>query len=404
MLPLIAWRNIWRSAVRSLVTVTAVAVGIWALIVLLALSQGMIRSYVSRSIENRTSHIQIHHPKWVQDKELAYSLDREEIARVLDEEASVAVYSERVVISGMIQSARSSYGIKFVGIDPEEENSVTNTREKIIEGDMLTPGERNQIVIGKAMAERLQLSLRNKVIISFQDVDGNISTAALKIIGIYSINDNQFEQQIAYMLRSQLQELAGLEDGQVQEVALLLNDFDQLKEERDALQALLPNAEVRDYGEIAPEVELYNSSLNLTIGIMTAIVMLALIFGIINTMLMAILERERELGMLRAIGMGKPKVFGMVVLETILLSLVGLPAGLLLGRISIGVININGLDLSNWAAGLSEFGMSNVIYPELAPDTYLFIGFAIFFTAVLASLYPAYKAISLKPLDAIHRL
>jgi ABC-type lipoprotein release transport system permease subunit len=384
--------------------IAAVSVGVWALILLLGLTQGMIKSYISRSIENRTSHIQIHHSDWIRDNELEYSMDLQAVTAILDQDEAVARYSPRIVINGMIQSARSSHGVSMLGVIPEQENLVTRTTEKILEGRMLQQGDRNAILIGRAMAERLQLGLNNKVVISFQDVEGNISTAALKIVGIYSINDSQYEEQYAYLMQSFLRELAGLGENAIQEVAILLSDFNIVDDSRQRLSEAMPLLSVRDYGEISPEIELYNSSLSLHIGIMTTIVMLALIFGIINTMLMAILERERELGMLRAIGMGRPKVYGMVVMETIFLSLVGLPAGLVFGWVSIGLININGLDLSNWSAGLSEFGMSNIIFLDLHGGAYVFIVVSILATAILASLYPAWKAIAGKPLEALHRI
>ena len=131
---------------------------------------------------------------------------------------------------------------------------------------------------------------------------------------------------------------------------------------------------------------------------------LALVFGIINTMLMAVLERIKELGMLMAIGMNKLRVFLMIVLESILLGLVAMPVGLLLGYITIEYVGANGIDMSMYAKGLANFGMSPIIYFELDPIVYLQVAVGVFLTAVLASIYPALKAIRLKPVEALRTI
>lgn len=137
---------------------------------------------------------------------------------------------------------------------------------------------------------------------------------------------------------------------------------------------------------------------------MTFIFMLALIFGIINTMLMAVLERMKELGMLMAIGMNKIKVFVMIVVETILLALIGGPIGMLLAWLTVAYTSRTGIDLSNFAKGLEGFGMSTFVKPSLLTSSYIIVAVAIMITAVLASIYPARKATKLKPVDALRAI
>jgi ABC-type antimicrobial peptide transport system permease subunit len=138
--------------------------------------------------------------------------------------------------------------------------------------------------------------------------------------------------------------------------------------------------------------------------IITLIVMIALIFGIINTMLMAVLERIKELGVLMAIGMNKIKIFGMVVLETLILSLIGLPIGVFLGYLTITSLQKTGIDLSAYEDSLAEYGMSSIVYPDFDTSYYLTIVIAVFLTALLASIYPAVKATRLKPVEAINKI
>ena len=132
--------------------------------------------------------------------------------------------------------------------------------------------------------------------------------------------------------------------------------------------------------------------------------MLALSFGIINTMLMAVLERIRELGMLMAIGMNKLKVFTMIVLETIMLVAVGAPVGVLLGTLTIAFLGHRGIDLSAFSDTLKMYGMSDTIYFQVEPVVYLQMAIAVSVTALLASIYPALKAIRLRPVEAIRKI
>jgi putative ABC transport system permease protein len=134
------------------------------------------------------------------------------------------------------------------------------------------------------------------------------------------------------------------------------------------------------------------------------IILLALAFGIVNTMLMAVMERTRELGMLMAVGLHKAKIFGMIVLETILLSVQGAILGMALGWLTIRYLSQTGINLSQFSSGLSSFGIGEHLYPALDPNQYPLIAGLVLLTALLAAIYPAIKALSLKPAAAIREV
>ena len=131
------------------------------------------------------------------------------------------------------------------------------------------------------------------------------------------------------------------------------------------------------------------------------IIMMALLFGIINNMLMAILERRRELGMLMAVGMNKRKLFLMILLETLMLGFVGGPIGIVLGDLSTRIMMRIGIDLTSKKEGLAELGVQSIIYPEIVPEYYIIIAIMVVTTALIASILPAVRALKLNPVEAI---
>lgn len=413
MLLKIAWRNIWRSKLRSLVVIGSIAIGVWSLVFLLSFSRGMIMTYIEKAIENQTSHIQIHNPAFINADETNNEIERsplnfindlDEVEKVLEADDNVKAYAKRSYAHQVFLGVAGKTGVANVyGINPEKEKEVTNIHNLIIEGDYFEKKKRNQILISRSQAENYNIGLRKKVILSFTDKNGNPTKVSFRVTGIYDTRNQLQDQFNVYVRQSDLNRELGTID-QSHEVAILVDNVDQVKETASGLEALLGTQLVRAYDKISPEIELFNVQIQLSTFIFTFIFMLGLIFGIINTMLMAVLERMRELGMLMAIGMNKGKVFRMITLETLLLGIISAPIGMLIGWVSVGYFKKVGLDLSNFSKGMQKFGLSEIVYPESSTDMYITFGIAVLITALLGSIYPALKAIRLRPVEAIHKI
>ena len=259
-------------------------------------------------------------------------------------------------------------------------------------------------MIGDDLAEKLKLRLKKKVVLTFQDAGGEIVSAAFRVSGIFDTRNTPVDMSRVFVRKSDLNQLMSLGEDQFHEIAVKGGEIDRIDEETARWRASFPNLTAESYKDLSPELELFNSQLRINLIIMTIIFMLALIFGIINTMLMAVLERIKEFGMLLSIGMNKAKVFLMVMLETIMLSMVGVPAGVLLGIVSIAYFKKFGLDLSNFSKAMQNYGVNEVVRPYLTIEVYLFVIAAVFVTAVLAAIYPARKATGLNPAEAIRSM
>ena len=405
MLLSLAYKNIWRNRLRSFVVIGAVGLGIWSLVFMIAFVRGIVYSYIDLSIMHETSHIQLHHPEFKAEREIKYVIPAAKpFLDELNADPQIRQVSARLLTNVMINSSKETRGLILKGVDPEAERRISRLDQKLVEGTFLTGEGRNPIVISRKVADKLKVRLRSKVVATFQDINGDITSAAFRICGIYHTNNRRLDELNAFIRYSDLVRLSGVPEGTVHEIALILEDFEALDEMQGTLSAAHPNLLVESYKQISPDLELFQTQLRLNLIIMTTIVMLALIFGIINTMLMAVLERIKELGMLMAIGMNKLRVFILIVLETVLVALVGAPIGMLLGYCTVRWLNRVGIDLSRWSEGLSEFGVSSIVRPVLETDVYLTIALAITLTALLASIYPSLKATKLKPVEALRKI
>ena len=404
MVPIIAWRNIWRSRTRSLVVIGSIVIGIWALIFLLGFMQGQVDNYVSGIIESETSHVQIHDPHFEDDFDVKLTIDdATKIVEDLESDPGVQAVTSRLLLNGMISSSAAANGIMVKGIDLEREDSVTRILAKIIEGAAPDTAKRNQILVSERIAEKLKVKLRSKVVLTFQNTDADITTAAFRVAGIYKTHSKLHDELYVFANKKDLVRLAGVSPASAHEIAILLREIDNVDAFTAELNAMYP-WKAETYKQISPDLELFSSQIKLNLIIMTTIFMLALIFGIINTMLMAVLERVRELGMLMAVGMNRVRVFFMIVLETLYIALVGAPIGILLGFFTTKYLNRVGINLSAWSSALEEFGMKDIVRPSLEPGTILTVAIAVLITAVLASIYPAIKAIRLRPVQALRKL
>lgn len=404
MLIKIAWKNIWRNRTRSAVLITAIALGIWALVFINGVSVGMVEGYIDSAINERTSHIQIHLPAFVDEPEITRHFDARPVTSYLDTASLVTEYSARIIANGMISSAQSSRGITIYGVDPAKENDLTSLQNQLEEGEYLPDDGGNYILIGDNIADKLGVKLRSRVVVNFQNASGEVTAAAFRVAGIIGGQSSLAGNELAYVPISTLRQLTNLGPDRTHEIALLTTSLETLDEQQSALSKAFEGLTVRNYKEIAPDVALMGSQIQISLTVMTVIFMLALIFGIINTMLMAVLERYKELGMLLAVGMKKMQVFAMVVWETIFLSMVGVPIGILLGALTINWTGRRGINLERWSESLNEFGLTSVIYPDLYPRHYFIIAVAVLITAILASLYPARKATSLNPIEALRKI
>lgn len=399
----VAWRNIWRHKTRSIVIILSVTFGLWAGLFLQAFVNGMVEQRVSTAIEKEISHIQIHHPDFKTNYEVSYLIDNgNKIVNEIQEKQFVKSVSGRLIVKGMISTTTGSSGIKINGIDPAAEDRTTHLKNNIIEGDYFSSDKKNEILIGEKLLRKLKLHLNSKIVLTLMDKDNTISSGAFRIKGVFKTVNTPFDETNVFVDKKDLAVITSTNDG-IDEIAILLKSSKDVDGFTVELRKLYPALKTETWMEVAPEMNLIVSSSGQSMIIYMSIIMLALSFGIINTMLMAVLERTREIGMLTALGMTKLKVFVMILMETVFLVFSALPIGLILGTATVLYFGHIGIDRSGSKAVLESFGMSEIIYPSLTFKDYQIILLLVIITSFISAIFPAQKALSLNPSEAIRK-
>ncbi|HBF88027.1 MAG TPA: ABC transporter permease [Bacteroidales bacterium] len=404
MINSISWKNIWRNKLRSLVIITAIAFGVMAGVFSAAMTNGMFDSRIASAIELESSNIQIHNSKYLENKESYYFIENaDSILEVVKQNPNVKSASKRIKITAMANTSASGAGVMLYGIEPDIEKNVTKISEKIADslGTYFKAKSKNQIVISSKLAEKLKVKLKSKIVLTVQSLDGTMVNSAFKVVGIFKTSNSAFDEMTVFVKYQDIANIINLDATKAHEIAILLKENQKSDEVATQLKSKFKSLNVMTWKEIQPEVGMVAEMLNFSLYIFMIIILFALGFGIVNTMLMVVLERVKEIGMLMAIGMNRMRVFKMIMLETVYLSLTGGVVGMILGAGIINFFGKTGIDLSIYAEGLNNIGYASIIYPSIGFDYYINTVIMVILTGIIASLYPARKALKLNPAEAV---
>jgi len=402
MLFSISWRNIWRNKVRSAVIIFSIAIGIFAGVFSTAFFKGMADQRIHKVINTELSYIQVHKEGFRQTSDFNnYIPDAESLVNEIAKIPHITGVSRRMIIQSMIASAETATGVVIGGVETNRETKVTNIKDKIIDGKYFEGISHNPIVIGKKLAEKLNVRVRSKVVITLQDMDNNITSGAFRVAGIFSTDNNMYDESHVFVRFSDLRSLSDFPKKAGHEIAINIDDNKNLPEVLDQVKKLAKGSEVLDWKELSPEMNYLTEAMDMYMYIFIIIILLALLFGIINTMLMVVMERTKEIGMLMAIGMNKFRVFSMIVLESIMLSLTGGIVGVIIGGLASKFGETHPVDLSLWAQGYEQLGYDAFVYTSVDPGMLINVTLLVILTGIIAALYPAYKALKNDPADAL---
>ena len=398
----ISWKNVWRNRTRSLIIMIAILLGIFGGLFMIAFMQGMTEQRLSNALRTEVSHLRIHSAKYPENNDFNQYMDSlNALTEFLEKDEHIQGISTRILINSLASTAETGAGVKITGIDPDNEKTVTDVYSKIIDGAYFEGTKRKPIVIGEKLAKKLKARVRSKIVLQLQDTSGQTFPSAFRVAGIYKTSNTAFDEMNVFVRNSDLREASGFTENQAHEIALYLNDRESVDLLDAKLESEFPEYNIETWSEGNAILAYMSEAMDQYMIIFILIILFALFFGIANTMLMAILERRKELGMLMAIGMKRFKVFRMIMYETIFLSLVGAMLGIGIAFATIAYLANKGLNLSVWSEGLEAIGYDPIVYFRLDTSYLLQVVAMVVITGILASILPAIKALKLNPADAL---
>ena len=276
---MLSWKNLWRHRARSLAIIFSVVLGTWAGAFILSIYYGMAEGRVNIAIEQEVSHLQAHHPNFRDEFEAKWYFTEGRMDSLLPKMPGLKSYSLRSQAQGMLANASGSNGVQINGVDPEREDATRGFKAMVKTGDYFDPAKRNQVLVGKKLAEKMKLAPGAKVVLTFQDSKQEIVSGAFRVVGLYESPNAPLDERNVYLRRVDLNALLGTPGG-VMEAAVLLSGEEQVAESLAWWKANCPDLQVEDWRSISPEVALVMSSIDVSSMIILVIILIALAFGI----------------------------------------------------------------------------------------------------------------------------
>lgn len=404
-----AWRNMWRNWRRTVIATVAIVLSMFLLIFFQAFMDGMDQSIYGNTVRLYGGNVLIHAPGY-RDKSTRLPMlpvaNADDILAAVRSQPNVLAASRRINTSGLISNRSASQAVNITAIEPEIEAPISLVAENLTMGRFLTAEDGDNIVIGQALADHLNVTVGDRVSLLGRRKDESMRQRSMTVVGIFDLGLGDAEKGLVFMNLPPAQTLYNLR-GEVTEVTVVMEKIGQEEALIDNIAPQFPNHEVDSIYTLRPE---FGEALDIdrVIGlILGGILLLMGAVGILNLMLMAVFERTREMGVLAALGLKGRQIMGLFVLEGALIGLLGAVIGCLITWLLIMWIGRTGIDFSSIYTDLDQAGelyalMGTQLYPAVSAATIVIYGFAAVIVGALAALYPAWKAARREPAESLH--
>jgi putative ABC transport system permease protein len=401
------WRNIWRNKRRTVLTIAAIAFACILLVFMLSFQIGTYDTMINASVRVHTGHLQVQ-AKGYHEKQQIRQIVRHPDKILADAEAlpGVTAATERASAFSLVSSAERTYGALVIGIDPQNEAATSTLSKLIRKGRFLDAADSDAALVGQLLARNLQVDIGDELTVLGQGGDGSVAAAVFKVKGIYSSGMDDFDRRAIQVPLGYFQEVFTLGNN-VHEIVVIvrsLADVHRVKqalERKIAAENLSQDLVVLDWMQLLPGLA-QGIAMDLVSGLIIYVILILVVaFSILNTFLMAILERTREFGVMMALGTTPNRLVKMVMLESMLMTLVGIFTGIALGIFLTWYFQVHGIVLAGSSEMLKQYGISGALYPRLTWFSIITGPTLVFLITVCAALYPALKIRKLKPVEAL---
>ena len=400
----LAWRYLWRNHRRTFIMLGAIAVGVWAMIFMTALTRGMVDQMIKDGISVLPGHVQVHDPQFLDDPSVSnrIMIGDEELAGMFDS-AGFKAWASRVKVPAVVTSERESRGVTMLGIDPAAEREFSFVDYDEVDGRFLESAEDNDVVIGRKLADTLETGVGKRIVLMTQDPDNEIADRGFRVVGLFKASMPAFEDAYVFVGKRAAQKMLRIGDTTT-EIVFLGDDYRDVEPTYDrVIERVDASLKVSRWYEIDTYLGTMLKVMDGFVLIWVIVIFLALSFGLVNTLVMAVFERIREIGLMLALGMKPASILGQIIIESMMLLCVGLAIGDLLAWATIQPLQ-GGIDISAVAEGMEMMGASSVLYPKLYLSDMIRANVVVLILGFLASLSPAWRASRYEPVEAITKV
>jgi ABC-type lipoprotein release transport system permease subunit len=396
-----AWRNLWRHTRRTILTVATIALGLVLLLISFGLNDGGHAQMIESAVELGSGHVLIQQQGYLESAGIERFLRPEEIRSVEDwvvavrQDFPVTQVVKRVFASGLASSADGAAGVLLIGMEPEKERTASVFHQRLIEGDFPDSPDSDRVIIGRGVGRKLALSIGDRLVLTAQAAGGEEIQAILtRVGGVFETGLEELDQSLILMPIATAQSFLVMDQG-VHQVAILLESADSSEALARRGQEQLPGVEIVHWSEAHPELVDF-IRIDDAGGYLFFLMIFVLIgFLVLNTLLMAVLERNREFALLEAVGMSPGRRFAMVMMEALIIAALAVSVGLVLGYGGHLYLAERGLPLDLFYAGdVSAAGvkLDPVMYSRLTSGRILSSTAMVFALTLFLALFPARRA------------
>ena len=408
----LGWRNLWTRPRRSLITISAIGTAYAFLIVLIGLMEGLTHQLLNNGTGLMLGHLQIHNSQYLPDRNIYDTIggeagtDLEMLLSRLRTYPDIKASSPRVYGFGLLSTGERSAGARMMGVIPQAEAQLSTLLHGLVQGESLTETEHHTLLLGDALAQELEAGIGSEVAAVTQAADGTLGNDLYRVSGILHTGLSHLDRSLAVFHLTDLQELLALRPGQIHEIALKTGNAmvaDPFSASLNASGTLPPNTISQSWGKLSPQLKDYVSLAEGIYGFLIFLVAMFAAFGVLNTMMMAVFERTREIGLVNSLGMRPSLILSSIVVESLFLTILGLLGGFVIGALCMSYLTTQGWDLSRWTGELSMVGtrMDPVLKAAWAWDQVFWSALGLTLATLLAAYLPARRAAHMDPIEAL---
>ena len=397
----IAFRNTFRQKRRTILTALAMVVGFTLLSVTIGLSDGVYGNIISIFTRNRIGHIQVHRNGYLDKPSLYETIDSyTAVGEAIQDVAGVEAWTPRTYAAGLGSVGEKSTAVQIIGVDVARETRATRFDQKIVEGNVLPETASHEAVIGKGLAKILSAKIDSEIVIFSQSADGSLANDVYKIVGIAESGDDATDRTACYLHIENAQELFVLE-GRAHEIVVIVSNINHVGKVTSAIEASLndPTLEVAPWQVVAKSFYRAMKTDQQGDAISRWVIMFIVAIGVLNTVLMSVLERTREYGVLKAVGTKPRQIFWLVICEVVIITIGSICVGALLGVLANYLLSIYGI---TYPEEITFGGMKlKTLYAEVNVRCLIVPAITVMLSAAVVSLFPAIKAARIMPATAM---